>query len=313
MSIDEALRRLASRQHGLVTTTQARQLGASRSELRTRTTNGAWNRLPSGVLRLEGSVATEEQRLMTAVLMAGAGAVLSHWSAAALWGIPGFDAGDVHVSRLRARTSRPTRTGWIHEPRSLPAHHLTRFRDLPVTTPSRTIFDLAGVASPGRVERAMETAWSRRLVSGKTLHAMLPELAERGRTGITLMRLLLAERAVDYRPMDSGTEVRAKAVLADAGIRGFDHQVDLGDDEDWLGRVDLVDRERRIVLEIDSELYHGALIDKRADEERAARLEAAGYLVVRVTDTDVWHHPQELVRKVRGARRTFPQNQRSGT
>jgi very-short-patch-repair endonuclease len=255
------------------------------------------------VIRSTSAPADDDQALMIAVLDGGPRAVISHWTAAALWGIPGFDGLDIHISRRRAASSRPARDSTIHEPRSLPDHHLTALRGVPVTTPTRTVFDLAGVASPGKVERALDTAWSRRLLTGRTLHEMLPELAERGRTGITTMRLLLEERPRDYTPADSGAELRARRVLADAGIRGLELQVDLGDDRDWLGRVDLVDRRRRIVVEIDSALYHGALIDRRADELRTARLEAAGYVVRRVTDVDVWNHPSRLVRAVREARR----------
>jgi very-short-patch-repair endonuclease len=301
--IEDRLHELASAQHGLVTVRQALDLGLSSEAIKHRLTRGSWQRTRPTVLRLAGTRASDDQSLMTAVLDAGTRAVVSHWTAASHWGIPGFAGSDIHVSRLRATTARPARSSTIHEPRTLPDHHLTVLRDIPVTTPTRTIFDLAGVASPGKVERALDTAWSRRLLSGISLHAMLAELAERGRTGISVMRQLLKDRPPDYTPMDSGTEVRAMRVLADAGIRSFDHQVDLGDDREWLGRIDLVDRKRRIVIEIDSALYHGALIDKKADELRTARLEAAGYVVRRVTDTDVWHRPIRLVRTVRDARR----------
>ena len=303
MPTDNCLRALASRQHGLVTSRQAKELGLDSDAIYHRVEQGHWHRIRPTVLQVNGSAPTQDQMLMAAVLDAGPRAVISHWTAAALWDIPGFDGTDIHVSRLRATTGRRTRSATVHEPRSLPEHHLTVLRQIPVTTPTRTIFDLAGVASPGKVERALDTAWSRRLLSGTTLHTMLPELAKRGRTGITTMRQLLQERPREYTPADSGTELRAKSVLADMGIRGFEQQVDLGDDRVWLGRVDMVDRRRKIVIEIDSALYHGALIDRRADELRTARLEAAGYIVRRVTDVDVWHHPIRLVRAVRDARR----------
>jgi very-short-patch-repair endonuclease len=313
MQPDESLRNLAASQHGLITSLQAQQAGLSRHSLQRRLARGEWRRVSSRVIRATASADTDDQRLMATALDAGSSAFLSHSTAARLWDIPGFDADDIQVSRLRASTGRPARRSRVHEPRLLPSHHLTRLRNLPLTNPTRTIFDLAGVVSPGKLERALDTAWSRRLVTGRSLHGMLPELAQRGRSGIGLMRQLLEERPRDYTPMDSGTEVRAKQVLADAGIRDFEHQVDLGDEHEWLGRVDLVDRARRIVIEIDSERYLGALIDRRADAERTARLEAAGYIVRRVIDTDVWHRPRVLVRTVRDARRERRSATRSGT
>lgn len=314
MDVDRGLYDLAGRQHGHITVGQARRAGLSIGAIRHRVDSGVWIRVRHTVLKVTGSPETEESRLVVAALDAGPDAFISHQAAAALWAIPGFDSSTIHVTRVRAATARPARGIIIHEPRLLLPSHTTALRGVPVLTPARTIFDLAAVVSPAKVERALDTAWSRRLVTGRQLHQTLHELAERGRTGIGVMRQLLADRPADYRPMDSGTEIRAREVLRRAGIRGFEHQVDLGDEEEWIGRVDLVDRDLRIVIEIDSDLYHGALIDQRADAERTRRLEEAGYTVRRVTDTIVWHHPDQFVSLVREARRAAaPRQTASGT
>lgn len=303
MHVDQELHRCAAAQHGLISTTQARDAGLTTEAIRHRTESGVWQRVRPTVLRIAGSPETDESRLVLATLDAGPAAFVSHHAAAAQWGIPGFDLRTIHVTRLRGSTSRPSRDLVLHEPRILPDHHRTSLHGVPLLTPARTIFDLAGVVSSARTERALDTAWSKRLVTAPGLHRMLEELAERGRTGISVMRQLLDDRGVDYRPMDSGTEVRARQILREDGIGGFEHQVDLGDEQEWIGRVDLVDQQRGIVIEIDSARYHGALIDQRADARRTKRLEDAGYVVRRVDDTTVWHHPDEFVRIVREARR----------
>ena len=68
--------------------------------------------------------------------------------------------------------------------------------------------------------------------------------------------------------------------------------------EDWVGRVDFVDPERRRVIEIDSELHHTSLLDRAADARRDAAMADAGYQVVRIREHDVWHRPEEVVRRL---------------
>ncbi len=81
----------------------------------------------------------------------------------------------------------------------------------------------------------------------------------------------------------------------------MDRQVELGG-ERWLGRVDFKDRRLPLVVEVQSERYHTALLDQQADEDRLAALRAAGFVVVPVQDTDVWSRPAEVARRVGRAR-----------
>jgi very-short-patch-repair endonuclease len=72
--------------------------------------------------------------------------------------------------------------------------------------------------------------------------------------------------------------------------------------ETWLGRVDFIDREAKLIVQVDSERYHSSLIDKRADDAQTAALEAAGFFVERCTDFEVWYCADEVARRVRKAR-----------
>jgi very-short-patch-repair endonuclease len=105
-------------------------------------------------------------------------------------------------------------------------------------------------------------------------------------------------------PAASGVESRTQQVLNDAGI-DVRRQVDVGGDRRWTGRVDFVVVGRPVVIEVQSERHHSALVDVAADAVRIAGLRAAGWTVVEVTDTVVWTQPGVLVEKVREAvRRT---------
>jgi hypothetical protein len=247
---------------------------------------------------------------MTAVLDAGAGAALAGPTAAAWWGIPGNLLEPLHIARLRDRSTTPNRIGTRHEPTELPAHHVVVLDGIPTQVPPRALFDIAGSRRRGaelpwwveRMERMVDNAWSARLVSGATLHNMLDDLAQRGRSGIRVMRQVLATRGRDYVPPASNLEARAIKVLADAGLPAMRRQVDVGDRHGWIGRVDLRDVELPLILEIQSERFHSSLIDAQLDRQRVERLERAGFVVVEVLETDVWHRPHALVATVQQGR-----------
>lgn len=195
MGLDDDLRALAERQHGAVARHQAHELGATASGVRGRLEGPAWEAATPRVLRLLGAARTPHQRLMVAVLDAGHDAVVSDTSAAALWGLPGFGYGAVHLSRQQGRSGRrPLGGARLHRPRLLPPTHVTRRDLVPVTTLARTLFDLAAVEHPARVARLVDTVVARAPSVLATLHDMLHELGARGREGVASMREVLAER-----------------------------------------------------------------------------------------------------------------------
>jgi very-short-patch-repair endonuclease len=80
-------------------------------------------------------------------------------------------------------------------------------------------------------------------------------------------------------------------------------QVDLGSATAWTGRVDFVDDELPLVVEILSERYHAALLDREADERRMAALSEAGFTVLTFWDAEIWTRGADVVAGVRAARR----------
>ncbi|MGH9211490.1 MAG: hypothetical protein ACRD2C_12525, partial [Acidimicrobiales bacterium] len=135
--------------------------------------------------------------------------------------MPGFTLDELHVTHTRDGVHRPRRLAhYVHDKvLLLPDHHVRVLDRIPVVTPGRALFDLAGTPGihPLRVERAVDNAWNKRLVSGKTLHAMLRELARRGRPGIRIMREILDKRGPDYVAPASNLEARVEQILANDG------------------------------------------------------------------------------------------------
>jgi very-short-patch-repair endonuclease len=122
-----------------------------------------------------------------------------------------------------------------------------------------------------------------------------------------VLRTLLDERGDDYVPPASNLECRFAAVIARAGLPEMRRQVDSGGDA-WVGRVDFRDARLPLIVEVQSERYHTALTDQQADGVRLAALRVDGFEVVEVTEDQVWHRPEEVVRLIEDARRACLRN-----
>jgi very-short-patch-repair endonuclease len=301
MPLPPAVFALAERQHGSVSGPQLHDLGVTRSVIVNMLRSGQWIRITPMVLRRRGARPSRGQRVIEAVLDAGADSALSHRSAAAWWRLRGFWLRDLEVTRLRSTNSIPARLPRvIHEPRAFPSHHRTVLDGVPVVVPSRIPFEMAG-AYPWLTEKALDRAWTANLLSYRSMTAMLDDLSARGRKGIGLVRELLAVRGPDYRPNDTNLEDRFQELAREAGFHDLVRQRNLLDRE-WLGRVDFVDERRKLVIEVDSAFCHGALIDEAEDERRTTELRSAGYRVERFTDSEVWFDPGTTVARLKTIR-----------
>jgi hypothetical protein len=176
-----------------------------------------------------------------------------------------------------------------------------RVHGIPVTPVARTLCDLASVVHPLRVERALDTCLAQRLVTIPAVWRSLDDLPRRGRKGTGLMRRLLLVRGSDYVAPASELERRLLALLQAAGLPAPAREVDVGDTDGWVGRVELVYREARLLIEADSRLHHSSVSDRRADAARDARLDAGGWHVHRVTSDQIIRRPHEVVAQVEAA------------
>ena len=297
----EALWLLVEAQYGVFSRAQARLHGVDRDEIARLVRLGVIDVVSRRVLRVRGAPRSDEQALLIRILDAGVDASASRRAAAWMWQLPGFPPGCFDIVRSRQLSSRAS-GGADHWPRLLPAHHLTVVRGIPVTTLPRTIFDLAAVPEHSRrLGRIIDTVHGKSPSILHALHAMLPELAERGRNGIALMRSLLDERPPGTIPR-TGLERRFESILRNAGLDLPRMQVDLGG-HSWIGRVDYYDDDAKVIYEVDSAAHHTSFTDRRNDELRDEAALAAGFReVVRITEESIWYDPQVVVDAVRDAR-----------
>jgi very-short-patch-repair endonuclease len=177
---------------------------------------------------------------------------------------------------------------------------VTEVHGIPVLTPSRLLFQLAATNRVERIARLTDRAWARRLVSGRSLHEMCDELSEHGRDGMAVMRAVLEVRPIGYVPPESNLEARVEEITRDHDLPPMRRQVDLGGRE-WLGRVDFLAVDCPLIVFVDGEHWHSSVLDRAADAHQQAQLEAAGFVVVRITEYEVWHDVPSVVRKIRAA------------
>jgi very-short-patch-repair endonuclease len=290
---DVRINRIAERQHALVSVDQVTLEGGTFGAVDHRLRSNRWRHAERGVYAIVGAPETWHQRLLAAVLAVGADAVAGGRSAAALHRLPGFHPTPVEVLVLRPCQRKPQH-GVVRQTKRLPARHVTTVESIPVTAIPRTVFDLATNELPaGRVERALDHALAYELAPIERFWDVFLDLAKRGRKGTTLMRALLLARGPDHVAPASELEARFLELLRTHRLPRPEQQVDLGDADGWVGRVDFYFRSVGLVVEADGRRYHSALLDRENDRVRDARLRAAGLEVVRLTWQDIVERPVE--------------------
>jgi hypothetical protein len=155
---------LARRQRGLITSKQLIALGVGRRTLKRWVASGRLWHVHRSVYVLGPQPLTKHGRWLAAV-MAKAPAVLSHESAAALWGLAG-DRRDIDVTATHGRRGLNDSGIRLHVAQLRRDEWLVR-EGIPVTTVARTLFDLAEAVEPPRLESAWDEASRLRLLRVK--------------------------------------------------------------------------------------------------------------------------------------------------
>jgi predicted transcriptional regulator of viral defense system len=151
----------AGRQHGVVARRQLTELGLSRHAVTRLRMRGRLHVVHRGVYAVGHRKLTRDGVWLAAVLAAGEGTVLSHRSAAELWGIR-----ETARRRIEVTVPRDVRRPRLRVCRTvLPPDEMTTEDAIPVTTPARTLLDLAAVLDEHRLARAAERAEALRLTS----------------------------------------------------------------------------------------------------------------------------------------------------
>jgi hypothetical protein len=283
--VDADIAALAERQHGVVARRQLEAIGLRRGAIALRIERGRLHPVHRGVYAVGHRVLSLRGAWLAAVFAVGPDAVLSHRSAAALWGMRHATGARAEVITERTLRSRPRLQ---LRQSTLRADERTTHDGIPVITPPRTLLDLAAVVPPHQVERAMNEAERLGLADPLTLDALLHRHA--GRAGTTALRRALERAAPGGTTLTrSELEARFLAFLDDHGLERPATNVPLTLRDASRIEADCVWRRRRLVVELDGYATHAGRAAFDRDRARDRRLTAAGWRVVRVT----WRHLHE--------------------
>lgn len=286
---------LALSQNGVIEHGQALDLGLSDDAIYRRARSGRWTRLLTRLYCLAGTPPSWLGDLTAASLWAGQRGLVSGRAAAALWELDGCPEGPIELLVTGHPKSPDARIVLRYAITVAPADG-TIHRGLRVTTPSRTLLELGHLLTAEGLELAAEDAFRRGLTSAARLRWML-EREWQGLPGAPALRALLDARA--SRPTDSALEVKLFALLRGAKIKLPQRQVEIREGDRFLGRVDFVYPDERLVIEAHSFRFHSGRGPWDHDVQRDKAFRRAGWRVLYVTYEDISKRPGQVVSDIR--------------
>jgi hypothetical protein len=266
LPIDHAIAGLAAKQRGHLSRHQLLALGLGPEAIKYRLRTGRLHKVYLGVYAVGHRRPHPMDRAMAAVLACGPGAVLSHSSAASLWGF--FKYWDEPFEVTLGVNRRPKEIR-VHHCHLTPADR-TRQEGIPVTSPGRTLLDCAPkVANPTRlVNDALHSPW--------LTESQLVEASERHSRGRLVRRILFGQAGLTR----SELEDKFVAFCKRFGIKLPELNVPMN------GRVvDAFFREEGVIIELDGYDFHKDRATFERDRDKDAEAIAGGLITVRITES----------------------------
>ncbi len=280
---------LARRQHGAVTVAQLVAAGLGRHAIAFRLSKGWLRRLHHGVY-LVGPLEAPLTHPMAAVLAYGAGALLSHSSAAVLRCLRTAPDGTIHVTVV-GRDVR-SRDGVIaHSVGHLHPSDATRHHGIPVTSPARTLLDIATQLPQRDLNRAADEARVHHLVTDHSIDEQFERYPHH--RGIRALRQAIQNEPAFTR---SEAERRMLELIRAARLPEPEANARVGGHE-----VDFLWREQRLVVEVDGYAFHSSRSSFERDRRRDADLAREQLRVMRVTWRQIDSEPEATAAALAGA------------
>jgi very-short-patch-repair endonuclease len=268
----------AARQWTILDTEDLRACGLSPEQIAWRVRNGRLFPFHRGVYSVVPNPSLEGC-FLAAVKACGPGAVLSHYSAAVLYGWLPWDGRDPEVT-----TAKPCRRPGIRTHRSQSIERAFH-KGIPVTPPARTLIDLSSMLPFNQLRRAVNEALNQKRIKPA-------ELVTSNHRGAKQLRAILATAA----PTRNEYEDIVLAVLLQAGLpmpEVNQRRLRYFPDFRWPAQ--------RVLLEADSARFHDQMLARADDFHRQRELETHGDTVIRTTWTEITTRPDRVVARVRDA------------
>lgn len=276
---------VARRQHGVVARRQLVELGLGKEAILHRVRSGRLHAIWPWVYAVGRRELTQRGVWMATVLSCGRGALLSHTSAAELWGIRPHGRGWPEVSIPSDRSIGRRDRMRVHRRAGLDEASVTRRLAIPVTSPSLTLIDLSPRLTQSQLERAVNEADRLDLLDPESLRE---ELARAGRRpGIAVLRrlldpltFLLTDSELERRFLPLARAAGLPVPVTGARVSGY--------------RVDFYWPNLGLVVETDGLRYHRTPSQQAADRRRDQSHSAGGLTPLRFTYDQVAREPEQV-------------------
>ena len=272
----------------MVSASQLLAAGLNRTAIKVRARRGHLHRVHSGVYAVGHPSLSLSARFMAGVLACEPDGNLGYRAGGAHWELMSWD--DAYLIDITTPYSAPRRHPGlrIHRTRLLDPRDFIRHKGIPVTTPARTLLDLAEVLPDKGLRRAVRQAQALNLAQVRQMADVLTRA--NGRKGAHRLAALIADGAA---PTRSDLEDIVLDIVDNGGLRRphINRR---------LGRVypDLRWPERRLTVECDGAQWHQGKLAGEDDSERQARLEADGERVLRVSWQQAFFHPEQTLARM---------------
>lgn len=289
---------VARQQHGVISKHQLGEHGVAPKAITSHVRSGRLERVALGTYRYPAVPPSWRQEVMIAVLAAGPEALASHATAATLHGILDRPLEDVEVVVPRWR--RRHQSFVVHESKDLEHEDRDIVDGIPVTSPARTVVDL-GAAAPWLVEKALDRALRTRLVTLSDVVRFVARVAQKGRSGVGVIRPHLESRIGWTGLTESDLEDLFRQAWGDR-IPQPEAQYII-EDPMWgfVCRSDFAFPAHKIRVELDSEAFHMDRPTFQRDRSVQNRTGLMGWTTLRYTWQDLTTRPWVVVAEVNAA------------
>ncbi|HEV2789975.1 MAG TPA: type IV toxin-antitoxin system AbiEi family antitoxin domain-containing protein, partial [Solirubrobacterales bacterium] len=264
-------------------------LGYSRGAVARAVNAGRLHRLHRGVFAVGHKRIPPHGECLAAVLAAGPRSLLSHLSAAWLWGVSGASPAPFSVTTPVHRKPRPPIC--LHEARALTAEDRVLREGIPVTSLSRTLLDVAAAVRFEWLERMVERSEELGLFDLRAVEELLARTV--GHHGHARLRKAIAL----YKPTSftrSSLERRFLELVVAAGLpQPRTNYVEHGFE------LDCYWPELRFAVELDLFETHGTRAAFERDRKRQEDLLLSGMAMTRVTGPRLEREPEEVINRIR--------------
>jgi Protein of unknown function (DUF559) len=281
-TFDRLIAAVAAKQFGYITREQLYTLGLSRRAIEGRIRVGNLIPVYRGVYAVGYVNRTPVARSAAAVLACGEKAALSHGSAASLWGFTRHWDAPFEVTAPSTRKRQGVK---VHRSRTLARRDITRQLGIRVTSPARTVLDNAPRLTGKRLSRFVNDAL-------RTPYLHVPDLADvlnRNPNHPDVKRILPFVHTPTNSPLEDDFLAFARRYglptpTTNTHLMGYE--------------IDVLYPRERVIVEVDSHLFHSDRDSFERDRKRDVVMLEAGYVTVRITDERMKHEPEPEARRL---------------